>query len=171
MTINLTLSIILYAIAIGLLLKQWVSKTKGIEKSSLYAAIGAIPQDLKFGGEISHVKIGPEVTIREFVTIHRGTKEGGGITEVGEKSFLMAYTHIAHDCRVGKMVVLANNTTLAGHIVIGNHATVGGHDNTTDFSLGGTAGHLDDHRVATDVGHHLVRQAGRGHAGRDQDQI
>jgi UDP-N-acetylglucosamine acyltransferase len=91
-----------------------------------YAAIGAIPQDLKFGGETSYVKIGPDVTIREFVTIHRGTESGGGVTEIGEKSFLMAYTHIAHDCRVGKMVVLANNTTLAGHITIGNHATVGG---------------------------------------------
>ena len=91
-----------------------------------FAALGAIPQDLKFGGEISHVNIGPDVTIREFVTIHRGTAKGISLTEVGEKSFLMAYTHIAHDCHVGKMVVLANNTTLAGHITIGDHATVGG---------------------------------------------
>jgi UDP-N-acetylglucosamine acyltransferase len=91
-----------------------------------FAAIGAIPQDLKFGGEESRVIIGPDVTIREFVTIHRGTEKGSGITEIGEKSFLMAYTHVAHDCRVGKMVVLANNTTLAGHITIGDHATVGG---------------------------------------------
>lgn len=91
-----------------------------------FAAIGAIPQDLKFGGETSYVKIGPNVTIREFVTIHRGTEPGGGITQIGERSFLMAYTHIAHDCRVGKMVVLANNTTLAGHISIGDHATIGG---------------------------------------------
>ena len=91
-----------------------------------FAAIGAIPQDLKFGGEESYVKIGTGVTIREFVTIHRGTEPGGGVTEIGENSFLMAYTHIAHDCRVGKMVVLANNTTLAGHITIGDHATVGG---------------------------------------------
>jgi UDP-N-acetylglucosamine acyltransferase len=91
-----------------------------------FAAIGAIPQDLKFGGEKSRVKIGPEVTIREFVTIHRGTESGGSLTEIGEKSFLMAYTHIAHDCRVGRMVVLSNNTTLAGHITIGDHATVGG---------------------------------------------
>ena len=91
-----------------------------------YAAIGAIPQDLKFGGEKSYVKIGPGVTIREFVTIHRGTEPGGGITEVGEKSLLMAYTHIAHDCLIGKMVILANNATLAGHITIGDHATVGG---------------------------------------------
>ncbi len=91
-----------------------------------FAAIGAIPQDLKFGGEKSYVKIGGNVTIREFVTIHRGTKPGGGITEVGERSLLMAYTHIAHDCCIGKMVVLANNTTLAGHIQIGDHAVVGG---------------------------------------------
>ncbi len=91
-----------------------------------FAALGAIPQDLKFGGEKSYVEIGSNVTIREYVTIHRGTKTGDGFTRVGEKSYLMAYTHIAHDCRVGKMVVLANNTTLAGHITIGDHATVGG---------------------------------------------
>lgn len=91
-----------------------------------FAAIGAIPQDLKFSGEKTYVNIGPGVTIREFVTIHRGTEPGGGITRVGEKSFLMAYTHIAHDCQVGKMVVLANNATLAGHITIGDYATVGG---------------------------------------------
>ncbi|BBO88639.1 acyl-ACP--UDP-N-acetylglucosamine O-acyltransferase [Desulfosarcina ovata] len=91
-----------------------------------FAAIGAIPQDLKFGGEKSWVKIGANVTIREFVTIHRGTEPGGSVTELGEHCFLMAYTHIAHDCHVGKMVVLANNTTLAGHITIGNFATVGG---------------------------------------------
>ena len=91
-----------------------------------YAAVGTIPQDLKFGGETSYVEIGSSVTVREFVTIHRGTDPGGGITKVGDRSFLMAYTHIAHDCRVGKMVVLANNTTLAGHITIGDHATVGG---------------------------------------------
>jgi len=91
-----------------------------------FAAIGAIPQDLKFGGEKSQVKIGTNVTIREFVTVHRGTKPGGGVTQVGDNSFLMAYTHIAHDCRVGNMVILANNTTLAGHITIGDHATIGG---------------------------------------------
>lgn len=91
-----------------------------------FAAIGAIPQDLKFGGEKSYVKIGKKVSIREFVTIHRGTESGGGITQIGDESFLMAYTHIAHDCNVGTNVVLANNSTLAGHISIGNYATVGG---------------------------------------------
>ncbi len=91
-----------------------------------YAAIGAPPQSLKFKGEESHVIIGSGCIIREFVTIHRGTQFGGGYTRIGENCFLMAYTHIAHDCVVGKQVVMANNATLAGHITIGDHATIGG---------------------------------------------
>lgn len=91
-----------------------------------YAALGAVPQSLKFEGEKTYVKIGNGTIVREFVTIHRGTGFGGGITEVGEENFLMAYTHIAHDCRVGRKVVMANNATLAGHITIGDHATIGG---------------------------------------------
>lgn len=91
-----------------------------------YAAIGAVPQSLKFEGEKTYVKIGNGTIIREFVTIHRGTGFGGGITEVGEENFLMAYTHIAHDCRVGRKVVMANSATLAGHITIGDYATIGG---------------------------------------------
>ena len=91
-----------------------------------YAAIGAVPQSLKFEGEKTYVKIGNGTIIREFVTIHRGTGFGGGITEVGEENFLMAYTHIAHDCRVGRKVVMANSATLAGHITVGDHATIGG---------------------------------------------
>jgi UDP-N-acetylglucosamine acyltransferase len=91
-----------------------------------FASIGATPQSLKFDGEKTYVKIGKGTIIREFVTIHRGTGFGGGITEVGEQNFLMAYTHIAHDCKTGRMVVMANNATLAGHITIGDYATVGG---------------------------------------------
>jgi len=91
-----------------------------------FASIGATPQSLKFEGEKTYVKIGRGSIIREFVTIHRGTGFGGGITEVGEQNFLMAYTHIAHDCKTGRMVVMANNATLAGHITIGDFATVGG---------------------------------------------
>lgn len=91
-----------------------------------YAAIGAIPQSLKFTGEVSSVKINRGTTLREFVTIHRGTEFGGGITEIGENCFLMSYTHIAHDCIIGSNVVMANNATLAGHIIIGDHATIGG---------------------------------------------
>jgi UDP-N-acetylglucosamine acyltransferase len=91
-----------------------------------YASIGAVPQALKFEGEETHVTIGRGTVVREFVTINRGTGFGGGITEVGEKNFLMAYVHIAHDCKTGQKVILANNATLAGHIVIEDFVTVGG---------------------------------------------
>ncbi|MBI9084048.1 MAG: acyl-ACP--UDP-N-acetylglucosamine O-acyltransferase [Desulfobacterales bacterium] len=91
-----------------------------------FAAIGATPQSVKFEGEKTFVKIGRGTTVREFVTIHRGTGFGTGITEIGEDCFLMAYTHVAHDCSVGRRVILSNNTTLAGHIEIGDYATVGG---------------------------------------------
>ncbi len=91
-----------------------------------YASIGAVPQSVKFEGQKTFVKIGRGTIVREFVTIHRGTKFGGGMTEIGQDSFLMAYTHIAHDCKIGKNVIMANNATLAGHITIGDNATVGG---------------------------------------------
>jgi len=91
-----------------------------------YAAIGAAPQSLKFKGEKTYLKIGRGTIIREFATIHRGTGFGGGVTEIGEDCFLMNYTHIAHDCKIGRKVILANNATLAGHITIGDYATIGG---------------------------------------------
>ncbi len=91
-----------------------------------YASIGGEPQDLKYHGEKTYLKVGRGTIIREFVTINRGTENGGGLTEVGEENYLMAYTHIAHDCKTGKQVILANNSTLAGHIIIGDNVTVGG---------------------------------------------
>ena len=91
-----------------------------------YAAIGAIPQSLKFKGEKTFVKIGRNTIIREFVTVHRGTGFGGGVTEIGEDNFIMAYSHVAHDCKIGRNVVLSNNATLGGHILIGDYATIGG---------------------------------------------
>lgn len=91
-----------------------------------YASVGTVPQAVKFKGEVSYLKIGRNTIIREFATLNRGTEFGGGITEVGEDNFLMAYTHIAHDCKTGKGVILANNATLAGHITIGDHVIVGG---------------------------------------------
>ncbi|MCP4683278.1 MAG: acyl-ACP--UDP-N-acetylglucosamine O-acyltransferase [Desulfobacterales bacterium] len=91
-----------------------------------YASVGAIPQDLKFKGEKSYLKIGRGTTIREFATLNRGTAAGGGITEVGEENLIMAYAHIAHDCKTGRRAILANNATLAGHVIIGDYAIVGG---------------------------------------------
>jgi len=99
-----------------------------------YSSVGAAPQDLKFTGEKSYLKIGSGTIIREFATINRGTELGGGYTEVGENNYLMAYTHIAHDCITGHNVVLANNATLAGHVVVGNHATLGGFVAVHQFS-------------------------------------
>lgn len=91
-----------------------------------YAAIGAVPQSVKFKGEETYVKVGRGTIIREFVTIHRGTEFGGGVTEVGEENFVMAYSHIAHDCKTGRKVMLSNNATLGGHITIGDYSTIGG---------------------------------------------
>ncbi len=91
-----------------------------------FASLGAAPQSVKFSGEKTYVKIGKNCIIREFVTIHRGTAEDRGLTEIGDDCLLMAYTHVAHDCRIGRKVVFANNATLAGHITVGDHATIGG---------------------------------------------
>jgi UDP-N-acetylglucosamine acyltransferase len=90
-----------------------------------YASIGADPQAIKYRGERTYVTIGQGTTIREFVTIHRGTEFGGGRTQIGEENFLMAYTHIAHDCLTGRRVIFANAASLGGHIQVGDHATLG----------------------------------------------
>jgi UDP-N-acetylglucosamine acyltransferase len=91
-----------------------------------FASLGAIPQDLKYRGEESRVVIGNKNIIREFVTINRGTAQAGGETRIGNNNLLMAYCHVAHDCRIGSHVVLANAATLAGHIEMEDHAIVGG---------------------------------------------
>lgn len=89
------------------------------------AIVGAIPQDLKFEGEQSLLKIGNEVTIREYCTINRGTKANYE-TEIRDGCLLMAYVHIAHDCIIGERCILANNVNLAGHIEIGDFVILGG---------------------------------------------
>ncbi|SCY28020.1 acyl-ACP--UDP-N-acetylglucosamine O-acyltransferase [Desulfoluna spongiiphila] len=91
-----------------------------------YASVGAAPQDLKYKGEVTYLKVGRGTVIREFVTINRGTGVGGGITEVGAENFLMAYCHVAHDCKTGRRVILANNSTLAGHCELGDFSNIGG---------------------------------------------
>ena len=80
------------------------------------------PQDLKFKGEKTYLKIGDRNAIRESVTMHRGTETGIGETVVGNDNLFMAYTHVAHDCIVGNRVVMANCATLAGHVEVGDHA-------------------------------------------------
>ncbi|MDO9210728.1 MAG: acyl-ACP--UDP-N-acetylglucosamine O-acyltransferase [Deltaproteobacteria bacterium] len=91
-----------------------------------FVSIGTAPQHMRYRGEPTRVTIGNENVIREFVTIHRATVEGGGNTTLGHGNFIMAYSHIAHDCKVGNQVIMANASTLAGHIDVEDFAIVGG---------------------------------------------
>ncbi len=91
-----------------------------------FSAIGEPPQDLKFQGEPSVLRIGRNNVFREFVTLNRGTEGGGGETVIGNDNFFLAYCHVAHDCRIGNHVVMANAATLGGHISIADHAIIGG---------------------------------------------
>ena len=91
-----------------------------------FASIGLEPQDKKYQGEVSRLEIGSENVIREYVTINRGTKLGGGLTRLGDRGWIMAYCHIAHDCLIGDDVTMSNGTTLGGHVTVNNFATLGG---------------------------------------------
>jgi len=91
-----------------------------------FTSIGLPPQDLKYKGEKTGVKIGDNNTIREHITIHRASVSGDGMTTIGDSNFLMAYVHIAHDCKIGSHVIMANVATLAGHVVIEDHTVIGG---------------------------------------------
>jgi UDP-N-acetylglucosamine acyltransferase len=91
-----------------------------------FASIGEAPQDLKYDGEPTRLEIGDRNTIRECVTINRGTVSGGGLTKVGSDNLLMAYIHIAHDCRIGNHVIFSNNASLAGHAQVGDYVILSG---------------------------------------------
>jgi UDP-N-acetylglucosamine acyltransferase len=91
-----------------------------------FACIGGPPQDKKYGGEPTRLEIGDRNTIREYCTINTGTVQDQGVTRVGSDNWIMAYVHIAHDCRVGDNVILANNAQFAGHCHVGDWAIVGG---------------------------------------------
>jgi UDP-N-acetylglucosamine acyltransferase len=99
-----------------------------------FAVLGEVPQDLKFAGEVSHLVIGDDNTIREFATLHRGTAGGGGITRVGNDNLIMAYCHVAHDCIIGDGVIMSNAATLAGHILVEDKAILGGFVAVHQFS-------------------------------------
>jgi UDP-N-acetylglucosamine acyltransferase len=85
-----------------------------------FSSIGAPPQDKKYAGEPTRVEIGDGNTIRESVTINRGTAQDIGVTRVGNDNWIMAYVHLAHDCQVGSQTILANVSQLAGHVTIGD---------------------------------------------------
>ena len=89
-----------------------------------FASIGLIPQDLKFHGEPTKLVVGHRNVFREFVTIHRGTAGGGGVTDIGDHNVFMAYAHIAHDCHVGNHTIFGNAATLGGHVTVEDYATI-----------------------------------------------
>jgi UDP-N-acetylglucosamine acyltransferase len=91
-----------------------------------FTSIGLPPQDVKYKGEKTRVKIGDKNIIREYITIHRASVSGDHVTEIGSNNFLMAYVHIAHDCKIGNSVTMANAATLAGHVLIEDFVVIGG---------------------------------------------
>ena len=91
-----------------------------------FASIGEAPQDKKYAGEPTRLEIGDRNTFREFVTINRGTAQDEGVTTLGDDNWIMAYVHIAHDCRIGNQTIFANNASLAGHVTIGDAVILGG---------------------------------------------
>ena len=111
-------------------------------KIGSFVNIGGPPQDLGYSGEETTLRIGSNNIIREYVSIHRGTAEGGGETLIGNENMLMAYSHIAHDCLLGDHIIIANGGTLAGHVVIEDNASLGGHVGVHQFSRIGTFSYI-----------------------------
>jgi len=98
-----------------------------------FASLGGDPQDKKFGGEHTELVIGDRNLIREFVTINRGTGDGGGFTRIGNDNWILAYVHIAHDCQIGNNVVFSNYSALAGHVEIGDWTILSGYSGVHQF--------------------------------------
>jgi UDP-N-acetylglucosamine acyltransferase len=92
-----------------------------------FTSIGEQPQDKKYAGEDTELIIGDDNTIRELCTFSRGSMQGGGITRIGNRNWIMACVHIAHDCLLGDDIIMANNASLAGHVTVGNHAILSGY--------------------------------------------
>lgn len=148
-----------------------------------FASLGDDPQDKKYAGEPTTLEIGHRNTIREFCTINRGTVQDAGVTRVGDDNWLMAYTHIAHDCQVGNHVIMSNNATLAGHVHIGDYAILSGFAAVHQFCrigmhsfIGGFAGITRDVLPFMMVAGqppqpHGINQEGLKRRGFDADQL
>jgi UDP-N-acetylglucosamine acyltransferase len=112
-----------------------------------FVSIGLPPQDLKFAGEQSETEIGRRTRIREFVTVHRGTLGGGGVTRIGDDCFLMAQAHVAHDCLLGNNVIMANAATLAGHVLVEDGANIGAYSGVHQFCRVGREAYVGGYSV------------------------
>ncbi|HKT80983.1 MAG TPA: acyl-ACP--UDP-N-acetylglucosamine O-acyltransferase [Vicinamibacterales bacterium] len=114
-----------------------------------FGSIGLIPQDLKFQGEETRLVIGKRNIFREFVTIHRGTRGGGGVTEIGDCNVFMAYVHIAHDCRVGNNIIFGNMATLGGHVTVEDFANISAGSGVHQFCRVGRHAFIGGYSVIT----------------------
>ena len=112
-----------------------------------FVSIGLAPQDLKYRGEPAETRVGRRCRLREFVTVHRGTEGGGMLTSVGDDCLLMAQAHVAHDCRVGDGVVMANAATLAGHVEVQDGAHVGAYSGVHQFCRVGREAYVGGYSV------------------------
>lgn len=121
------------------------------------ASLGGAPQDLSYRGEDTRLEIGDRNTVREFVTINRGTIKGGGITKIADDCLLMACCHIAHDCEISSGVILANNVLLAGHVFVGERANVSGSSAAQHFVTIGSYAYVGGlTRMAQDVPPYMI---------------
>jgi UDP-N-acetylglucosamine acyltransferase len=114
-----------------------------------FASIGQIPQDLKFHGEQTRLTIGRRNIFREFVTIHRGTEGGGGVTTIGDRNLFMAYVHVAHDCHVGNNIIFGNMATLGGHVMVEDHVNISAGSGVHQFCRVGRHAFIGGYSVVT----------------------
>jgi UDP-N-acetylglucosamine acyltransferase len=114
-----------------------------------FASIGLIPQDLKFKGEETYLRIGTRNIFREFVTIHRGTRGGGGETTIGDRNVFMAYAHVAHDCHIANDTIFGNNATLGGHVFVDDFATISAGSGVHQFCRIGRHAFIGGYSVVT----------------------
>ncbi|MGH9698324.1 MAG: acyl-ACP--UDP-N-acetylglucosamine O-acyltransferase [Candidatus Acidiferrales bacterium] len=114
-----------------------------------FSAAGCDPQDLTFAGERVSLEVGDHNDFREFSTVSRGTKKGGGVTRLGNHNLVMAYAHIGHDCQVGSHIVFVNGATLAGHVAVEDYATIGNFSPVHQFCRVGKYSYVGAHTVIT----------------------
>jgi len=112
-----------------------------------FVSIGLAPQDLKYKGEPAKTRVGQRNQIREFVTIHRGSAGGGMLTQIGDDCLIMAQAHVAHDCKLGNSVIMANAATLAGHVTIEDGANVGAYSGVHQFCRIGREAYIGGYSV------------------------
>ncbi|MBX3281134.1 MAG: acyl-ACP--UDP-N-acetylglucosamine O-acyltransferase [Acidobacteria bacterium] len=112
-----------------------------------FVSIGLAPQDLKYNNEPTETEIGANNQIREFVTIHRGTAGGGGVTRIGSDNLLMAQAHVAHDCQLGNGIIMANAATLAGHVEVADRASIGAYSGIHQFCRVGVEAFIGGYSV------------------------